>query len=113
MGFLKDEIEVSGILVNENGEDVVLKLHFPEKNGKGTSSIEEKEQVCQGEVNARFGQDERSVVFDLTELTCPKNGNHYDPFSLRCTRDKNSSCTGTNQNGDTWNVTVEIEREDI
>lgn len=103
--FLQGNVDVKGVLVNENNEAVDLRLYFPGKDGKGTSYVMEGEQTCEGKVAASHG-DGDTVIFDLGELICP-NANNYDPFALTCIKGK-PSCTGTNKNGESWHVEVTV-----
>ena len=52
MSFLKDRIEVTGVLADEKNNDVSLRMDFPDHSGKGMGYIEENEQSCQGDVVA-------------------------------------------------------------
>lgn len=108
LAFLKGDVNAKGVLSNESGEDVDLRLHFAGEDGKGVSYITEKTQTCQGTVTARASAD-NTVTFALSELRCP-NRNHYEPFSLVCVRGS-TSCTGTNKNGETYQVEVSMEGE--
>lgn len=108
LAFLKGDVNAKGVLSNESGEDVDLRLHFAGEDGKGVSYITEKTQTCQGTVTARASAD-NTVTFALSELRCP-NQNHYEPFSLVCVRGI-TSCTGTNKNGETYQVEVSMEGE--
>lgn len=103
--FLQGNVDVKGVLANENNEIVDLRMQFPKKDGKGTSYIMEKEQTCEGKVEASHGTGD-TVMFNLGELICPNN-NNYDPFNLICIKGK-PSCTGTNKNGESWHVEVTV-----
>lgn len=106
MSFLKDRIEVTGVLADEKNNDVSLRMDFPDHSGKGMGYIEENEQSCQGDVVATLkGND---VLFQIGELLCP-NKNNYDPFEITCPRGS-KKCIGLNKDGSTWAVEIEIEK---
>ena len=106
--FLKGDVNANGVLSNENGETVDLRLHFSGESATGTSSITEKDQTCQGTVTAHPGTD-NTILFEMGELICP-NQNNYEPFSLVCVRGS-KTCTGTSKNGDSYKVDVNMEGE--
>lgn len=106
MGWLKGDLNAKGVLINENNEPVDLTLRFEGEDGKGKVLIVEKGQTCEGQVQARPQPDNR-VSFAIGEVRCP-NGNNYDPLSLVCARGSNE-CTGTNRNGESWQLNVNMQ----
>ena len=103
--FLKGDLKADGVLANENNENVNLRLNFPGEDGRGTSYVIEPSQTCEGTVAAKHGPG-NTVVFEMSEMVCP-NGNNYHPFSLVCVKGE-KSCTGTNSNGESWHIEINV-----
>lgn len=102
LSFLKGEMNVSGVLANENGDHVDLMLFFPSDDGKGASKVISARQECTGTVSAHLKGDDK-VIMHLTPLVCPDN-NNFSAIALECKRD-GTQCVGTNEDGSTWNIT--------
>lgn len=106
LAWLKGSLTAKDVLINENNEAVNLTLSFEGEDGKGKASISEAKQTCEGSVVAT-PLDGTRASFAVSKLTCP-NGNDYEPFTMICQKGQ-SLCTGTLENGDTWQVEVNIQ----
>lgn len=106
LAWLKGSFAAKDVLVNENNEAVNLTLSFEGEDGKGKTYISEAKQICEGSVVAA-PLDEDKVSFAVSKLICP-NGNDYEPFTMICQKGQ-SLCTGTLENGDTWQLEVNIQ----
>ena len=106
LAWLKGTFTAKDVLINENNEAVNLTLSFEGEDGKGKTYISEAKQTCEGSVVAA-PLDETKVSFAVGKLTCP-NGNDYEPFTMICQKGQ-SLCTGTLENGDTWQLEVNIQ----
>lgn len=106
LAWLKGTFTAKDVLINENNEAVNLTLAFEGEDGKGKTYISEARQTCEGSVVAA-PLDETKVSFAVGKLTCP-NGNDYEPFTMICQKGQ-SLCTGTLENGDTWQLEVNIQ----
>lgn len=106
LAWLKGSFTAKDVLVNENNEAVNLTLSFEGEDGKGKTHISEAKQTCEGSVVAA-PLDETKVSFAVSKLTCP-NGDDYEPFTMICQKGQ-SLCTGTLENGDTWQLEVNIQ----
>lgn len=106
LAWLKGSFNAKDVLINENNEAVNLTLSFEGEDGKGKTYISEAKQTCEGRVVAT-PLGETGVSFAVSKLTCP-NGNDYEPFTMICQKG-HSLCTGTLENGDTWQIEVNIQ----
>lgn len=108
LAFLKGEINVHDVLADEKQQKIDLRINFPSEDGKGTTSVIEKNQTCNGTVIASHGQN-NTVVLSLSEITCP-NKNNYPPYSIVCVRGE-KSCLVQDTSGRSLHLEIDIEGE--
>lgn len=101
--YLKGSFNGAGMLQNAAGEDIDIKLTFPDTDGAGQVEILEPEQTCSGRAQASEAGG-NLVALQIIPDKCP-NGATYDPFTLTC--DKTAyNCSGIYPGGGSWNLTL-------
>lgn len=93
----------TGLANSRTNEPVTVDISF-NKDGLGTSTTMEKNDICRGAVKARL---ENGVLhIDVGEQPCQNSNGGYRELQIECknAKDKTTRCYGTNSDGSTWDA---------